>query len=77
MTTPASEANCTLQVAGVAPSVTEAALLNMFRIYGPILRTASTSYGSAYVTHHSVGRVATTDANVRSSKRTIVVLYIG
>ncbi|TYZ57032.1 hypothetical protein PybrP1_009785 [[Pythium] brassicae (nom. inval.)] len=46
---PASEADCTLQISGLAPGVTQVSLLNLFRSYGPILRTTITTYGSAHV----------------------------
>lgn len=36
-----------LQVAGLAPSVTDSLLINMFRTYGPILRVKVDGFGGA------------------------------
>lgn len=36
-----------LQVAGLAPSVTDSLLINMFRTYGPIVRVKVDGFGGA------------------------------
>lgn len=49
---PSAEPNSqAVAISGLAPTVTEAILLNTFRVYGPILRISLNGNGGAYVSH--------------------------